>query len=191
MQLPAEKKELYLYAGLAVGAALAGIICFVLYNELIIIRRPLLGRAETIVPRTISTVGKKNAALYFFTRDQFHRETQELLWTNQQQENARYLISAMLGVWEDEQLLPKRVKLQSAIASPSDQTLYLSFDRAPYDKSVPAFEKWQSIEAILKTLRDNDIGAREVYFLVNHEPLADPHLDFSAPWPLRGFSASH
>ena len=49
------------------------------------------------------------------------------------------------------------------------------------------FKKWMMIEGVLKTLRENNITVKDVHFLVQHQPLSDPHLDFSVAWPLHGF----
>lgn len=179
----ATHKEQLLVA--AVGLV-AGMLLFIYYNELIIVRWPARASSIQQVASAVPTV-RKVVMLTFFKHGSFKNEQQELLWGDRPQENIRYLLSALLNLWEDEQVTQKKVSLQSAILNPSGQTLYLSFDRAPFDKEAPTFHKWHAVEAILKTLRDNEVGVREVYFLVHHELLVDPHLDFSNPWPLGGF----
>ena len=170
----------------AAAAFVAGLLFFLYYNEVIVLRWP--HRAGVVgVSSPVSATARKNTKLVFFKHGAFRTEEQELLWGECVQENIRYLIGAMLAVWEDEQVTQKRITLQSAILNPSGQTLYLSFDRVPFDKEASTFDKWHTVEAILKTLRDNDVDVREVYFLVHHERLVDSHLDFSNPWPLRGF----
>jgi len=180
------KREHVAYGVCTVASLVAGLLFFMYYNEVIVLHWPqgdYVANESLAVPATT----RKNVQLFFFKHGAFRAEEQEVLWGARMQENIRYLISAMLGVWEDEQVTQKRITLQSAILNPSCQTLYLSFDRVPFDKDATTLCKWRAIEAILKTLRDNDIGIREVYFLVHHEQLVDPHLDFSNPWPLQGF----
>jgi len=178
-------KDQLFYAVTTVVALVLGMLFFLYHSEVIVLRWPM--RASLVGTSSVSTTSRKVATLTFFKHGTFKTEQQELLWSEQLQENIRYLISTMLAVWEDERVTQKKVTLQSAILSPSGQTLYLSFDRVPFDKEASTFCKWHAIEAILKTLRDNEVGTREVYFLAHHEEIVDSHLDFSNPWPLRGF----
>ena len=166
-------------------AFVAGAILLLFRSEILLLRG-IPGRSSMTVASVCPTQ-KKMACLSFFKHGAFKMEEQELLWGNHVQENIRYLISAMLSVWEDEQVTQKKVSLQSVIVSPSGKTAYLSFDRVPFDKDASTFCKWHTIEALLKTLRDNDVGIRDVYFLVHHELLVDSHLDFSNPWTISGF----
>ena len=131
---------------------------------------------------------KRTVTLPFFKDGTWQTECQELLWHENTQENIFHLINALLNVWHDEHISLKRASLQSCIIDPSKQIAYLSFDHAPFHKHEPTYAKWLAIEGILKTLRDNQITIPNIYFLVNHKPFNDTHLDFENPWPLEGFS---
>jgi hypothetical protein len=83
--------------------------------------------------------------------------------------------------------MTKTVSLQSAMLSPAQHELYISFTRNPLEKEKSIQEKWLFIEGLLKTIRENGLMLQAIHFLVQHQPLNDPHLDFSKPWPLQGF----
>jgi hypothetical protein len=98
----------------------------------------------------------------------------------------QYLINAWLTLLDEENVMSKKVTLQSALMSAHGH-LYVSFDRNPFDENSPTYDTWMWIEGLLKTIRENEPSIQSVHFLVHHHPMEDNHLDFSNPWPITGF----
>lgn len=157
---------------------------FAIEHEWIIFRTPTRN-AFTINTHHITS--KKQVNLFFWNRQSWKKETQELLWTEDTARNIQHLINAWLSLLDEEKLLKKKIGLETALLSPSGHEAYLSFDRNPLSKEQTIFEKWMIIEGLLKTLRENEVSLQRVQLLVHHKPLNDRHLDFSKPWPLGGF----
>lgn len=55
----------------------------------------------------------------------------------------------------------------------------------PQSYSIHAKLMW--VEGLLKTIHSSGLALQSVHFLHNHQPLQDPHLDFTNPWPVHGF----
>ena len=63
--------------------------------------------------------------------------------------------------------------------SENNQFVYLSFDRPLFNEENSTNSKLMLIEALFKTLRDNGIKIQGIIFLIHHQEMLDPHLDFS------------
>jgi hypothetical protein len=129
---------------------------------------------------------KKNVMLSYWHNDKWQRENVELIWTTDTAKTIEYLLNNWLSLLDEEQVIDKKITIQSVALTQSNYA-YISFDRNPFNKEQTTFEKLQWIEGLLKTIRDNGIKLQGIYFLVQHQPLIDPHLDFSNSWPLSGF----
>ena len=131
-------------------------------------------------------MSKKEITLHYFSHEKWNCEKQELLWSDSTTKNTYQLINAWLTLLDEEQIISKKITLQTALLSTSG-TMYLSFDHNLLSKEDTIFKKWMLIEGLLKTIAINNIPVQQVQFLVHHQPLHDPHLDFSSPWPVYGF----
>lgn len=165
------------------GAALIGALVFAIKSDYIIIR----GRHSMYDTHTTHQATDKLLQLYYYRNGQWQRETSVLLWQEDAQQNNFALVQQWLFALYQEQLIQKKITLQSAIICPENRTLYLSFDRSFLHKEATLQENWLLIESLLKTLRLPGTSVSSVQLLVNHQPLQDPHLDCSRPWPLQGF----
>jgi hypothetical protein len=132
-------------------------------------------------------MSKKKVTLYFWKHDQWRKETTQLLWSENLDTNIETLCKAWLTLLEDEGLITTPVRLQSVLLSPSKSQAYLSFDRNFLPQDGPVYDKWLRVEALLKTIRENDISLSHIQFLVDHQPMLDYHLEFSNPWSVTGF----
>lgn len=163
-----------------------GLFFFALKQEFIIIRLP--GYHHGLLSHDAqSSSYKKTITLYIKSRDSWKTEQHQLLWTSDIAENMRLLTTSWLNFALEEKKLDKKILIQSCALSTSGQELYLSFESNPLPKEQSIFEKWQLIEGLLKTIRENKIPLVSIHFLVHHKPLQDPHLSFDLPWPINGF----
>jgi hypothetical protein len=162
-----------------------GLIACALHYEIIIIRLP--HQTQTLQPALLKPVNKKTITLYAFLHNQWKQEKQEIMWTSSTATTINYMLSSWLTFIEDEFNTLKKTSIQAISLCPAGNTVYISFDRNPLEKNASTFAKWMWIESLLKTLRENGITVQLVHFLVHHQPLTDPHLDFSFAWPIKGF----
>lgn len=162
-----------------------GILLYALQHQWIIVRgTPII---YTNQPQNKT---KKICSLYYWHHHRWNTESQELIWSSHVHENIATLISSWLSALDTEQILPKKVILQSVTLAPHRQDAYLSFDRTIVPKEWSIHDKLMLIEGLLKTMRSNGIPLHRMYLLVHHQPLIDPHLDFSDAWPIAGFLAT-
>lgn len=166
------------------SCALIGALLFAFSQGWIIIQSP---SSTKTVPTTSGAITKKKVTLYYWHHNSWKRESVDLLWADSAAQTLEYLANAWLTLLDEENIMPKKIIVQSVLMTQSGHA-YISFDRYPFEKEhATTHDKLLWIEGLLKTIRENGINIQSVQFLVNHQPLNDPHLDFSNPWPLRGF----
>lgn len=167
---------------------IAGMLFFLCQKEFIIFKFPAFNNnyREQKVNSKISKT-KKNIKLYYWMHERWKTEDINIIWSENINENIQYTISAWLNLLEEERIIDKKVTLQSALMSENNQFVYLSFDRPLFNEENSTNSKLMIIESLLKTLRDNGIKIQGIIFLIHHQEMPDPHLDFSHPWSLQGF----
>ena len=170
---------------------LLAIICFITGFILIALQKNLIilnfePNFSTTNPAKTSCY-KKTVALYFWKNNSWQTEKNEILWSADQAHNIHNLVQNWLSLLDEEKLVLIKIDLQSTILTQNNQTVYLSFDHNLLSKELSTYQKILLIESLLKTLRANQISVPNIQFLVNHQILNDPHLDFSYPWPIVGF----
>lgn len=162
---------------------MSGMLFFLLYHEWLIIRfNPGINTEE----EKTDPIKKRTIRLHFFNGSQWSSEETELLWSTNIEQNILFLSNRWLSVMHEEGLSEKKITLQSATISTTNQ-VYLSFDQYPFELKYSTRQKYFFIEGLLKTLRESGIKYTSIYFLVHHKPLIDYHLDFSIPWPFESF----
>lgn len=165
---------------------MSGILFYTYQHHILIIRYPSYQHEvnQFYHQRIIS---KKPITLYYWHTNQWHKERIELIWHDDLMRNLHYLINSWLTFLDDENIMQKKVNLQTVLLSENKQTAYLSFDRNPLNKEESTWGKWHFIEGLLKTVCDNELPIKYIQFLVHHQPMHDLHLDFINPWPTSGF----
>lgn len=163
---------------------LAGCLLFAFYQGWIIVQLPW--KRQSAVESDIPSMHKKKVQLFFWQHDTWNHEYVELIWSSNPTQNITTLLNRWLGVLEENSVLRKKVTIDTSLLSPNNHA-YISFNRNPFTKESNTFEKLMLVEGLLKTIRENDLSISAVWFLAHHQPLKDPHLDFSNPWPIIGF----
>ncbi len=171
------------YITVSSAAFISALLFFAVYNQLILFCSPWNLQNVT---STSSVIQKKQIIMYYYHGDKWKTEKQELLWSDSAEKNILQLLNAWFTLLDEEHVTPKKTMVQSALISTAD-CVYLSFDHNLFAKEETIFKKWMLIEGLLKTLHANDITVSHVQFLVQHQQLHDPHLDFSFSWPIQGF----
>lgn len=163
---------------------LCGMLFYGIYNDLIILHLP---SKKGVPPVYQSSAQRKKVKLIYFNQEKFLTEEQEILITNNNQQNLSNLITNWLNLLEEEEILSKKVTLQSVLTDKSDTEAFISFDRSPFLKEQSTYQKLMFIEALLKTIKGNGLPFISIRFLVNFKRFNDPHLDFSQSWPITGY----
>lgn len=158
------------------------ILFFAWFNEFIIInpyRSFLVNTYETG-----ST--KKKVTLYFYKND-WQRDFVHLLLSENDALNVQLIVGRWLENAFEETILKKKISVQSAFII-TNKELIISFDCSLFSKESSTFEKWMIIEGILRSISDTVPNIKRVRFLINHQTIDDPHLDFTNAWPSKGFA---
>lgn len=170
---------------LAACSCITGTIFYAILNEWIIIVPPTF--MAKAADQTKLQSHRKKVIFHYFKRNQWQQEATDLIWSADYTQAVKHLVSNWLALAYEEKLVEKLVTVQSVLLSAAEHEAFISFDSNPLPKQQSTFEKWMIIEGILKTVRENYPAVQSVWFLVRHQPLHDPHLDFATAWPLNGF----
>ena len=176
------------YLVFSLACIIIGAIFFAYYVEWIIVRIPIINTEQ--FHSSPQQICKKKVALHYWHNEAWHHEETELIWSDDLAKTIELLINSWLSLLDEEEIIEKRITVQSVALCPRQQEAYLYFDRYPFNKEESTFEKCIFLEGLLKTIRHNDIKIQLVRFLVHHEPMQDYHLDFSNSWPIAGFLES-
>ncbi|MBI2774423.1 hypothetical protein HYX58_00225 [Candidatus Dependentiae bacterium] len=176
----------YTYLIISFTAFFLGLITIAFQQQWIILRLPTrAAAAHTLVPG--NTTKKKPVIIIGWHANKWTREPKDLLWPTDKSEQIKQLVYGWLELAHNEQFGGKQISLQSIIICQNGLDAYISFDQAPLEKEWSIYRKWHHLESMIKTLKENGISLRSITWLVNHQPLIDPHLDFSQAWPFEGF----
>lgn len=149
----------------------AALIFYAIHHSWIIIRLP---HASHDMPH--HQTEKRSVKLFFWQHDTWKSEPTELLWSDDMTHTIKHMVDQWLTLMDEEQLIDKKVSLQSVIINPQSQELFLSFDRTPFHEELPAYENYMILNGLLKTLRDNNISFQHLRLLVHHQPIVDSPL---------------
>ena len=173
------------YFAISFALFIIGILFYGIYNELIIIRLPFRGKPT---PLEQSLSQRKNLKLIYWNGDSFATDEKELIFSENTVKTLTELTTSWLNLLETEELLPKKVTVQSVMIDASGHEAFISFDRNPLTKEQATRDKLLWIEGLLRTIKQSGLPITSVRFLVYAKPLNDTHLDFSHAWPISGYS---
>ncbi len=176
----------FFYSLLIIISFLAGIVLISLQKNLIILNFKNNTLKDTSQSYK-SSCFKKNVTLYFWQNEQLKSESNQILWEQDSAKNLTNLIHNWLGLLSEEQIIPDKIKLQAVLLSKNAKTAYLSFDQPLLNKNSSTSQKLLLLESLLKTIRTNQNDIQEVQFLVQHQIMQDPQLNFAVAWPINGF----
>lgn len=164
-------------------ALLSGFAYYIFNNEWIVIKYN-----NTQGNVVFQKSKKRNYVLWYWHNDKWNFEAKELVDLEANKaKTVEYLVSSWLGLLDEEQVVDKKVSIQSVMLDSTQQEVFISLDRNPFLVNSSIFAKWYWVEGLVKTLRINIPNLQKVYVLVHHQVLDDLHLDFSQGWPISGF----
>jgi len=167
--------------------ALTGMLLYAFTKSWIIIHAPSSNNFVSFDYQTNQAISKKKVTLWFWKDEKWHSETTELVWSDAKADALYYLIASWLKLLDEDDMMHKKISVQSVLLSPAGSDVYVSFDRYPFASQATINAKLMWIEGLLKTIRENKIAIQGIRFLIHHKTVQDPHLDFSKEWPITGF----
>ena len=173
------------FIALIIISLCGGILFYAINQEWVVFQTPFLKKQQPIL-NSACALNKKQVTLFFWHNDMWNSEKIELIWFEDSAQNIHTILNKLLTLMHEDHMVHKKIQIQSVLVSNTEQA-YISFDRNPLLKDATLYAKWVLMESLLKTIRENNIPISSVWFLVNHQPLQDTHLDFSNAWPINGF----
>jgi hypothetical protein len=170
---------------ISIGTLITGVILYGITHHYIVFYFPSYKQHTPI--RLIPPV-KQKVTIFFPYKNSWGGETKEIPSLLSEENKIITLINLWLSLLQEDNLLPKKTFLQTALLDPAHQELFLSFDHNLFFKESNIYAKYLLVHSLCKTLQENNIQVSLIRFLVNHHPLKDFHLDFSKGWPLTEFS---
>jgi hypothetical protein len=168
------------YSILSICCLLLGMIMFAWWHEWIIIRYPGSSATLAISGDTVS-----HSMVNIVTwQQQKHIISQEQIHiTPDGADN----LSTIISRWLSLQMDASSAQVQSVLINPDTGIVYLSFTSSPFSQQNTIYDNWMMVQALLKTIENYDPRIKKIQLLTNHHPLSDGYLDFTRPWPIKGF----
>jgi len=167
-------------------AFLIGGLIFAYRSQWIIIRAPWTNR-QAHAQQSIQA-HKKAVKIWHFKQNKLIFEPQQIIWDEQNITlNTMRLVNAYLHLLYEENGIDKKIQVQAVTGNPTGNELCINFSHELFQEEQPIYTKWMLIEGLLQTVREQIPTLKTLFFLVNHRPMQDHHLDFSRPWPAEGF----
>ncbi len=172
---------------LSIIAFLSGILFFLIYNDILVIKFISFNKNNFVGNFFDHSTVKKNVTFYYWKDEKFNTEKRDLIWLSDKAETLKHFVNDWLKILLEENIIKKRVILNSIALSKEKDIAYLSFDQSFLEQSWSIYAKWNCIESLLKSIKDADFKIKEIVFLVNNNAMHDEHLDFSQSWGILGF----
>ena len=157
-----------------------GIIFFSFQKEWIILRFP--GRSLPLIENR--KIEKKNIKLFYWHDDKWNYEINDLIWTDNIQENIYKIVYEWLKLLNEEKII-NNVSLQNVLIS--KQEAFISFNKSILKEESSTYEKLMIIESLLKTIRENETQIQKITFLIKNQEFNDSQLNFSNSFNINGF----
>jgi hypothetical protein len=156
--------------------ASAAFIVYAIQTELIIINneRPVYTAPKQLQPLRCT---------FYWHEHILQPEDALVIRSDDTQENLLHIINGWL-IFIHNEGMHKKVHAETAMLSPSENELFISFDRQPFSKQQSIGEKIGFIQNLCKTIGPHT-AAHKIRFLVRHAPMHDNYLDFSSGWSIR------
>ncbi|MBY0110294.1 MAG: N-acetylmuramoyl-L-alanine amidase [Candidatus Babeliaceae bacterium] len=158
-----------------------GALWYAIQTEIIIFSFPAFAEY------TFQQTDKRKITLFWHTEKEIIKETTECIWSKSLNRNMHAVISTWLCYMQDENLLDKRVKLETVALVPAGHEVYLSFNYSLFEPQQTIIKKWYILESLFATLKPLFPELKMIRLLVNCQPLYDEHIDCSVSLPVTNF----
>ena len=163
---------------------LSGIIFFLHQESWIIINAP---STNTIHSEQTPTIKTQEATLWFWHKGALHKETTEIILSNDIAQTLKQLINNWFTLLEEERITDQQITVQSVALAPNNQEAFISLHQYPFDKQTSTHTKLMLMESLLKTIKEAKLNITSIRLLVHHQVLQDDQLNFDISWPITGY----
>jgi N-acetylmuramoyl-L-alanine amidase len=160
---------------------LCGAVWYAVHTQIIIFSVPAF--AEFSLQQT----DRKTLTLFWYTQKELTQENTDCIWSKSTSTNIATVISTWLSYMQDEDLLNKRIKLETVAVTPNGNEALVSFSHTLFEPSSTSIKKWYCIESLFATLKPLFPELKTIRFLVRNQPLHDEHIDCSVSLPITNF----
>lgn len=168
----------HIIAILGINTFFIGLLAALVKYELILWQGIKHGKTEFLVPYTC-----KNVSLFYIKNKEWKEEKVTIAWQHTQ-EAVELVTKQLLDLLLQEKCISKKVSLQSALLDIHEQCIYISFEQSLFERQQTTEQKIAIISSFCKTIAALGIGVQKCFFLINHQPMKDYHLDFNFSWPI-------
>lgn len=127
------------------------------------------------------------ALLSFWKHGKWNFEKVSYIKSSDPAQNIKTIAHLYFRLLDDEEIIHNDVEVNSVVLHRNKQIAFISCNQSPFNNQDHTKIKLMIIEGVLKTLRENNISIPLIQFLTNHQPIIDDHLDFTIPWPIKGY----
>jgi hypothetical protein len=165
-----------------------GILFFLIQHRWLIIHWTFDNAQNKIQKNSTESVVQKKIQLYYWKNEKLQREDSIVICNlKNKPDTLKQLANSWLDILKDEKIFTKKMKVEYIALDESEQNAYISLNQTPPWQEWSINQKWLTIESLLKTIREANLGIKYINLLVQDKPLEDTHLSFMQAWPIEGF----
>ncbi len=168
-------------AGICIATFSIGALWYAFHSQIITISFPAY--AEYVAVPT----NKKTIVLWWYTQTGKTQEKTDIIWQDDTVKNIITSISTWIGYLQEEEVLDKRIRLETAALSATGREAYISLSHTLFNPELSIIKKWHLLEGLFLTLKPLFPDLQNVRLFVNGKPLHDEHIDCSKGLPILPF----
>lgn len=166
----------------------AGVVFFLVQRKWVMIEWTYNTQSYDDFVTQQDRVLKKEVQFFWRNHEKMHHETVALVWRHDKNdENIKQVVHMWLDYIKTDQRIDSGIGVDSVVLTSFEESAYISFNKVFSWAQWSIFEKYMLIECLCKTIKSTGLPIKNIVLLVQHEHMADPHLDFSHPWPIECF----
>lgn len=158
-----------------------GALWYAMHTEIIIFSFPAFAEY------TLQQADKKQVTLFWRSEKELLQEHNECIWSKSTSQNISTVIATWLSYMQEEDLLDKRIKLETVALTPAANEACISFTHTLFEQQQNCIKKWYIVESLFATLKPLFPELKTIRLLVQCQPLYDEHIDCSVSLPITQF----
>lgn len=166
------------------GAMLIGFLTFCYLESWIIFMLP---HQTTTIDQTVKNTISQDINIYFFKHNRWQQETTKIIINDDKAQNLHHILSNFFIVLDDEQITSELIVVESVALNSTQTEAFISLSHNPLPAQASTHDALVIMQALLKTIKLNNIELQSVRFLVHHQPLMDHRINFHHSWPMCGY----
>jgi N-acetylmuramoyl-L-alanine amidase len=181
------KYQPFVYGFLLAIIAISGALWYSIHHDIFIIL-PYKNTYQQAA--SSSTTAKKQVDIYIWKQEEEQKERIEIIWESDIENQVHAIVQAWLTLLEQENIISEKITVQDVCGGLVKDAFFISFTASPLPKDASTKTKLKIIDSLVKTVKNNLSLHAPIQLLVQHKPIIDPHIDFSANLPIEGYCAT-